>query len=121
MKIQCYFTGKLLKTTMQQVIHYFLHLGFPLFIAILFYKKNWRISYLMLVLTMLVDVDHLFATPLFDSCRCSINFHPLHSYIAIVIYFVLLLHPKIRIFCVGLLLHMATDGIDCLLSNQNCL
>ena len=105
---------------MQQVIHYFLHLFFPLVIAFLFYNKNRIRSYLILVLTMLVDLDHLFATPLFDPCRCSIGFHPLHSYTAIIIYFVLLLHPKTRIIGIGLLLHMATDGIDCLFSKQNC-
>ena len=108
-----------LKDTMQQFIHYFLHLGFPLVIAFLFYNKNRIRSYLILVLTMLVDLDHLFATPLFDPCRCSIGFHPLHSYTAIIIYFVLLLHPKTRIIGIGLLLHMATDGIDCLFSKQN--
>ncbi len=105
---------------MQQVLHYFLHVGFPLFIAILFYKKNWIKTYLILLLTMLVDLDHLFATPVFDPCRCSIGFHPLHSYLAIVIYFLMLVHPKIRIIGIGLLLHMATDAIDCFFSLQNC-
>ncbi len=105
---------------MQQFLHYFLHLIFPLLIAYLFYRKTWTISYLILLLTMLVDLDHLFATPLFDPCRCSINFHPLHSYIAILIYGAMLLHPKIRIIGIGLLLHMATDAIDCLFSMQAC-
>ncbi|OYZ02119.1 MAG: hypothetical protein B7Y37_03160 [Sphingobacteriia bacterium 28-36-52] len=105
---------------MQQFLHYFLHLIFPLLIVFLFYKKNWIISYLILLLTMLVDLDHLFATPVFAPCRCSINFHPLHSYIAILIYCTMLLHPKIRIIGIGLLLHMATDGIDCLFIMQNC-
>ncbi len=105
---------------MQPIIHYFLHLVFPIAIAYVFYKKNWIRSYLILLLTMLVDLDHLFATPLFDPCRCSINFHPLHSYIAISIYCIMLLHPKIRIIGIGLLLHMATDAIDCLFSIQGC-
>ena len=105
---------------MQQLLHYFFHLIFPLLIAYLFYKKSWAISYLILLLTMLVDLDHLLATPLFDPCRCSINFHPLHSYIAILIYCMMLLHPKIRIIAIGLLMHMATDAIDCLFSMQAC-
>ena len=70
--------------------------------------------------TMLVDLDHLFATPVFEPCRCSIGFHPLHSYIAIIIYGLLLLPVKTRIIALGLLMHMATDWIDCLLSTQNC-
>ena len=35
---------------------------------------------------MLVDLDHLLATPIFKENRCSINFHPLHSYVAIGFY-----------------------------------
>ena len=30
--------------------------------------------------TMLVDLDHLFADPIYDPDRCSIGFHPLHQY-----------------------------------------
>ncbi len=69
---------------------------------------------------MLVDLDHLLADPLFDACRCSIGFHPLHSYVAIVFYLVMLVHPKTRIIGLGLLMHMATDGIDCILIKENC-
>ena len=70
---------------------------------------------------MLVDLDHLLATPLFDACRCSIGFHPLHSFIGIIVYFTMLAHPKIRIIGLGLLMHMATDAIDCLFIRQGCL
>lgn len=63
--------------------------------------------------TMLVDVDHLFATPLFDPNRCSINFHPLHTYWAMAVYVILLFFKKTRIIAVGLLFHMLTDFIDC--------
>jgi hypothetical protein len=105
---------------MQEFIHYFLHLAFPLAIAYLFYRKTWKTTYLILLLTMLVDLDHLLATPIFEPCRCSINFHPLHSYIAIVIYSILLPHPKTRLIATGLLLHMVTDTVDCLFNMQNC-
>jgi len=67
-----------------------------------------------MVLTMLVDLDHLLADPIFDPNRCSINFHPLHSYWAIGAYFVLLFIPPVRIIAVGLLFHMLTDYIDCI-------
>ncbi len=63
--------------------------------------------------TMLVDLDHLFATPIFDPGRCSINFHPLHTYWAMAGYVVLLFFRKTRIIAVGLLFHMFTDYIDC--------
>lgn len=63
--------------------------------------------------TMLVDVDHLLATPLFDPTRCSINFHPLHTYWAMGVYVLLLFFRKTRIIAVGLLFHMLTDFIDC--------
>ncbi len=63
--------------------------------------------------TMLVDLDHLFATPIFEPGRCSINFHPLHTYWAMAVYVVLLFFKKTRIIAVGLLFHMFTDFIDC--------
>lgn len=63
--------------------------------------------------TMLVDLDHLFATPIFEPGRCSINFHPLHTYWAMAVYVVLLFFKKTRIIAVGLLFHMLTDYIDC--------
>ncbi len=63
--------------------------------------------------TMLVDLDHLLANPIFDPNRCSIGFHPLHSYYAIGFYFLLLAFPKSRVIAVGLLFHMLTDYVDC--------
>ena len=98
---------------MQQVLHYFLHLGFPLIIAFVFFKKDVGRAYLILLLTMLVDLDHLLASPIYDTGRCSIGFHPLHSHYAIGFYFVLLIFPKTRLVAIGLLLHMATDALDC--------
>jgi len=62
---------------------------------------------------MLVDLDHLLATPIFDPSRCSIGFHPLHSYPAILIYAILIFYPNARVIALGLLMHMFTDGIDC--------
>ena len=43
---------------------------------------------------MLIDLDHLLATPIFDPARCSIGFHPLHSYYAIGVYFILRLNGQ---------------------------
>jgi len=65
--------------------------------------------------TMLVDLDHLFADPIFDPNRCSIGFHYLHTLPAALVYFALLfVRPPFRIIGVGLLFHLFTDFIDCL-------
>lgn len=97
------------------IIHYGLHYIVPLAIAVFFYKKKWKVAYLILIATMLVDLDHLLANPIYDPNRCSINFHPLHSYYAIGLYFLLLIPKKTRIVAIGLLLHMIADYIDCFL------
>src|SRR4051794_19702994 len=97
---------------MQPIIHYFLHFIFPGLIAFFFYREKWLKVYALFLLTMLVDLDHLLASPVFQPCRCSIGFHPLHSYPAIAIYFALLLYRKTRIIAIGLTLHMITDSID---------
>jgi hypothetical protein len=94
-------------------IHYGLHFIFPILIAIWFDKKQWLKVYLILLTTMLIDLDHLIANPIFDPKRCSIDFHPLHTYWAIGLYLLALLHKKTRIIAIGLLFHIITDFIDC--------
>ncbi len=64
-------------------------------------------------LTMLVDVDHLLATPIYVAERCSINFHPLHTSWAIGIYVLLLIPNKTRLIGIGLLTHMLLDWQEC--------
>ncbi len=74
-----------------------------------------------MIATMLVDADHLLANPIFQPDRCSINYHPLHTYYAMLIYTVLLFIGKTwRIIGVGLLFHMLTDLVDCLWMFRNC-
>jgi len=63
--------------------------------------------------TILVDLDHILANPLFDPNRCSIGFHPLHTYYAIAVYFLMALVPKSRLIGIGLLIHMVLDAADC--------
>ncbi|AZA47717.1 hypothetical protein EG346_05715 [Chryseobacterium carnipullorum] len=93
--------------------HYFLHLVFPVFIALVFFRSHWKKAYLLMLATMLVDLDHLFAHPVFDPSRNSIGFHILHSYYAIAVYFLLLFFKgNIRIIAIGLLFHMLTDFLD---------
>ncbi len=91
-----------------------MHFLLPGAIAYLFFRKNWKKVWVIFILTMLIDVDHLFATPIFDSNRCSINYHPLHSYYAILVYFLFLFLKKTRIIAIGLLFHIITDALDCL-------
>ena len=98
---------------LQTLVHYTLHLLVPGLIAYIFFRKEWKKAWLIMLATMLVDLDHLFATPLFDPDRCSINFHPLHTYWAMGVYALLLFFKKTRIIAVGLLFHMLTDLIDC--------
>jgi hypothetical protein len=98
---------------LQTLIHYTLHLLFPGLIAYIFFRNEWKKAWLIMLATMFVDVDHLLATPMFDPGRCSINFHPLHTYWAMGVYVVLLFFKKTRIIAVGLLFHMLTDFIDC--------
>lgn len=99
---------------MQIVIHYFLHLVFPLGIAYVFFRASWKTVYLIFIATMLVDLDHLLATPIFQADRCSINFHPLHTYYAMIVYVGLLfLRKPFNIIGIGLLFHMLTDALDC--------
>ena len=106
---------------MATFIHYFLHFCFPFFIAFVFFKNDWRKTYLILIATMLVDLDHLFANPIFQANRCSINFHYLHTYYAMLVYVALLFFRKpFRIIGIGLLFHMLTDLVDCLMMYSQC-
>ena len=99
---------------MQTLIHYFLHLGAPAIVAFVFFKKQLVSVYFILMATMLVDLDHLLATPIFQAGRCSINFHPLHTYYAMGAYVIMLfLRRPYNLIGLGLCMHMLTDWIDC--------
>lgn len=99
---------------MRFFLHYSLHLFFPGIFAYTFFREQWRKAWVIMIATMLVDLDHLFANPLYDPDRCSIGFHPLHSSAAIALYGLGLFFPKTRIIATGLMFHMLTDYIDCL-------
>lgn len=62
---------------------------------------------------MLIDLDHLLADPVFAPGRCSIGFHPLHTWPAIIAYVLLTVHPRTRVVGVGLVLHIVLDATDC--------
>ncbi|RMA64613.1 DUF6122 family protein [Ulvibacter antarcticus] len=98
---------------LQQLVHYGLHFIFPGLLAWIFFRSNWKKAWLIMIATMIVDVDHLLASPVFSADRCSIGFHLFHSYIAIGMFVVLLLFKRTKIIATGLLFHMITDLIDC--------
>lgn len=67
--------------------------------------------------TMLVDIDHLTANPIYDPGRCSIGNHPLHGLFPILLYMLLCFNSKTRYIGIGLVIHMALDSLDCHLTN----
>ncbi|MFH6605018.1 DUF6122 family protein [Maribacter algicola] len=96
------------------LIHYGIHLLVPILIGFLFFSKEKRLIVVLIFMSgILIDLDHLLANPIFDSQRCSIDFHPLHSYWAIAIYTILLLFKKTRLLGIALIIHIVADLTDC--------
>ncbi|MBO3272109.1 DUF6122 family protein [Hymenobacter defluvii] len=104
----------------QTLVHYSLHFLFPAVLALVFFPLMWQAAYLMMLATMLMDLDHLLAKPIFDPLRCSIGYHPLHSFYAIPLYALLLLFPATQPVAMGLLFHLITDTVDCLWNFSHC-
>ncbi|GAA3624717.1 DUF6122 family protein [Flavivirga jejuensis] len=98
---------------LQTSVHYGCHIFIPLLVALIWYKSHWKLAFLIMFSGMLIDLDHLLANPIFDPNRCSINFHPLHSYYALVLYLILLFPKKTRLFGLGLIIHIIADVVDC--------
>ncbi|NMH88603.1 DUF6122 family protein [Flavivirga algicola] len=98
---------------LQTIVHYGCHILIPLVVALIWYKTNWKLAFLIMFSGMWIDLDHLLANPIFNPNRCSINFHPLHSYYAMAVYFMLLLPKKTRLIGLGLVIHIVSDLVDC--------
>ena len=94
-------------------LHLALHFVIPAVIAATFFREKFLAAWITMTATMLVDLDHLLADPVYDPGRCSIGFHPLHQYPLIAAYVVLAMLPTFRLIGVGLITHMFLDGIDC--------
>jgi hypothetical protein len=101
--------------TLRSPLHLLLHALAPLLVALVFFRRDWKRAWAIMLATMLVDLDHLLADPIYDPDRCSIGYHPLHTAPAIAAYAALLLPRATRVVAVGLLVHMFLDGLDCLL------
>ncbi len=99
---------------LRPIVHMVLHLVVPGLAARLFYRENWLRAWMIMTATMLIDLDHLLATPVYDPNRCGIGVHPLHSVAAIGGYALMTLFPKWRLVGIGLLIHMGLDLSDCL-------
>jgi hypothetical protein len=100
--------------TVSAVVHLILHVLVPGAVAVIFFRDRWKKAWLIMLATMLVDLDHLLADPIYDPGRCSIGFHPLHTWPAIGVYVLLTIPQKTRLVGLGLVIHMALDGLDCL-------
>ena len=95
-------------------VHMILHVLAPAAVARLAFPDRWKGAWMVMVSTIVVDLDHLLATPIFDPNRCSIGFHPFHTWPAMAVVLLLTAVPKIRLVGLGLAIHMALDGLDCL-------
>ncbi len=99
---------------LQFLVHYGIHFLVPVLVAYIFFKDHFIKAMIILWAGILIDADHLLANPIFDPMRCSINFHPLHSYWAIALYLILSFNNKTRLIGLACLIHIAADFIDCL-------
>ena len=86
----------------------------PLAVSAAFFRRSWLKSYVVMLCGMLIDIDHLLANPIYDPGRCSIGFHPLHTWLPMIIYVALAAYPKTRLIGLGLSIHIALDALDCL-------
>ena len=105
----------MLESALRPSLHLLLHVLVPVAAARLFWPAQWKRAALWMLAGWAIDVDHLLADPVYAPGRCSIGFHPLHTWPAIAVYGALTLPRRTRWFGIGLLIHIALDGIDCLL------
>lgn len=108
---------------LQNIVHYSLHFLIIGIIAWFYDPANWKRNYLVLLSTMLVDLDHLLADPIFHPGRCSIGFHYLHSEYIVPFYLVgaaLIKKSVWKLIFIGLSFHMLTDFIDCIWMYSAC-
>ena len=112
------------------MVHIALHFAIPWLLALVIDKDRRFQTWLILVGTMAVDLDHLLADPIYDPSRCSIGFHPLHPVLMIGVYALMMTLPFVMgragvmkedsqrrvvfLLGLGLVVHMILDGVDCL-------
>ena len=99
---------------MRHLSHYGIHFLAPIVIALIRYPGQWKKVSLILWAGILIDIDHLWAVPIFDNNRCSIGFHWLHGWVAFIGYLILAAIPKSRLWGLAFLIHLLADVVDCL-------
>jgi hypothetical protein len=96
-----------------------LHVVVPALVTRLYFERRFDAAWLRawgtMMLTMLVDLDHLAADPIYDPMRCSMGFHPLHTFFPVIFYLVLLIPRQTRLIGAGLSIHMLLDTSDCMM------
>ncbi|MDX5345715.1 MAG: DUF6122 family protein [Hymenobacteraceae bacterium] len=95
-------------------IHMVAHFAIPAAVAWLFYRPVFTRAFLIMAAGILIDADHILASPVLDPYRCSVGFHLLHSYWLIPVYLALAVYQKTRLIGLGLLIHLAVDQLDCI-------
>jgi len=100
---------------LRPLLHLLLHVIVPVATARVFWPKAWKRAALWMLAAWVIDLDHLLADPVYAPGRCSIGFHPLHTWPAMLAYGALVIPRKTRWFGVGLVIHIVLDGIDCLM------
>lgn len=115
------------------MFHILLHLAVPVALAVARYRPDHVRAAVWMLATMAIDLDHLLADPIYDPERCSIGFHPLHTWPVVVGVVALLVGvwamrrrseddgpgPRgwwtLEVVSIGVLIHMALDAADCVL------
>lgn len=95
------------------LLHLFFHVAVPVAVAALFFRKDFRNATLLMLAGILIDIDHLAASPIVDPNRCSVGYHLLHSFWLIPVYMALALYPKTRLVGLGLMIHVILDTAEC--------
>jgi len=95
-------------------IHILLHFLLPVLVSFFFFPKIFWTAWALLMISMVIDLDHLFSKKIFQTGRCSIGNHILHSKEAVLTYCLLLFFPKLRLVVLGLLIHLIVDATDCI-------
>lgn len=98
---------------MRAAVHVALHFILPAAVARFGTRSRRFQTFLWLMAGLCIDLDHLWANPVYDPNRCSVGFHTLHRWEVLPLYVLLCLFPKTRWLGVGLCLHIALDLTDC--------
>jgi len=96
------------------LLHLLLHLVLPAVVARWCWPGRWLRAWGVMMCAMLIDLDHLLASPVYDPDRCSLQAHVLHGPAPIALYLSMFAFPRLRMLAAGLLVHLALDGSDCL-------